>query len=141
MYSVVLPEPKIRNGAKYYDLLNSPTTSHLSSCIFNDTQKYVLPKATFSIQLVTDSWKYDKEVQFVAWSLKPPILKRRSKEDSGYYRFEAGYLEATHETAEQLRNVADLIDAIIGYAPIGYHVHHTPKVKVLTEKSDLSEML
>ena len=91
----MLAQPKIRNGAFYYDLLNMPTTSHLSSCVFSDTEKYVLPNATFSIQLVTNSWKYDKEVQFVAWSREKPKISKRSKDDSGYYRFEAGYLVAS----------------------------------------------
>jgi hypothetical protein len=142
MYSVI-PQPKIRNGAYYYDLLNSPTTSHLSSCIFNDTQKYTLSDATFSIQLVTNSWKYDSEVQFVAWSRQPPKLKGRAKDDSEYYRFEAGYLPASHETAEMLRDVADKIDIIMGYS--NYYVHtpvgsEKPK-RLITEKTNLAELL
>ena len=53
-------QPKIRNGAYFFDLLNSPGTTHFSSCVFNDTQKYILPNSTFSIQAVTNSWKYSK---------------------------------------------------------------------------------
>jgi hypothetical protein len=129
-----IPQPKIRNGARYYDLLNTPTTSHLSSCVFNDTQKYTLQDATFSIQLVTHSWKYGEEVQFVAWSRNPPKLERRSKDDSNFYRFEAGYLKATHETAEQLRNAADQIDKIIGYENTIYI--HNPGKRVIRNLED-----
>jgi len=108
-----LPSPKIRHGAKYYDLLNSPGTTHLSSCIFNRSYKYTLPDSTFSIQAVTDSYKYGCELQFVSWSRQPPILERRSKGDSVYYRFEAGYMPLTHESAQQLRAVADMIDTLL----------------------------
>jgi hypothetical protein len=111
-----VPPVKIRNGAYYYDLLNSTGTTHLSSCVYSDTKKYTLTESTFSIQAVTDSWKYGAELQFVSWSRKPPILERRSKDNSEYYRFEAGYMPLTHETAQQLRKVADNIDAIIGYS-------------------------
>ena len=111
--------------------------------MFNDTEKYTLKDATFSIQLVTNSWKYGREVQFVAWSRKPPRLEKRSKNDSEYYRFEAGYLPGTHETAEMLRDVADKIDAILGYS---YYVHtctEPPKKpkRLITGKSGLEEML
>lgn len=122
---VDLPEPKIRNNAFFYDLLNTPNTKHLSSCVFSETHKYTLPQATFSIQLVTNSWKYGSEIQFVAWSREPPKLERRAKDDSEFYRFEAGYLPASHETAETLRNVADRLDKIIGYDN-NVQVYHKP---------------
>lgn len=127
--------PKIRNGAAYYDLLNTPGTTHLSSCVFNETQKYVLPESTFSIQAVTHSWKYDKELQFVSWSRKPPRLERRAKDDSEYYRFEAGYMPLKHETAEQLRIVADQIDNIIGYSEpvVTYSAKPAKEIKRLVE--------
>ena len=109
-------QPKIRNGAYFFDLLNSPGTTHFSSCVFNDTQKYVLPNSTFSIQAVTNSWKYGEELQFVAWSRTPPVLSKRAKDDSLFYRFEAGYMLLSHSTAEQLREVADQIGAIVDYS-------------------------
>jgi hypothetical protein len=111
-----VPQAKIRNGAYYYDLINSPGTTHLSSCVFSDTHKYTLPNSTFSIQAITNSYKYKRELQFVSWSRQPPILERRAKDNSEYYRFEAGYMPLTHETAQQLRDVADKIDAIVGYS-------------------------
>lgn len=134
-------EPKIRNGAAYYDLLNTPGTTHLSSCVFNETQKYVLPESTFSIQAVTHSWKYDKELQFVAWSRKPPRLERRAKDDSEYYRFEAGYMPLTHETAEKLRNVADQIDTLINYSELEITVAYPSGKKIIRPKTNLAELL
>lgn len=134
MYSVI-PEPKQRNGALFYDLLNTPTTSHFSSCVFNDTQKYVLQDSTFSIQAVTNSWKYNQELQFVSWSRKPPVLSRRAKDDSDFYRFEAGYMSLSHETAEKLRDCADMIDTIIGYSEpvVVYSVKPKREIKSLMD--------
>jgi hypothetical protein len=131
------PEPKQRNGALYYDLLNTPTTSHLCSCVFNDTQKYVLDDATFSIQAVTHSWKYGEELQFVSWSKNAPVIHKRAKDDSGYYRFECGYLPLTHETADMLRRVANQIDAILSYSEPSVSVSHN----VFNENSNLVELL
>ena len=130
-----LPEPKQRNGALFYDLLNTPTTSHLSSCVFNDTQKYVLPNSTFSTQAVTHSWKYDQELQFASWSRNPPVLSKRAKDDSNFYRFEAGYMALSHETADQLRDVADQIDTIIGYSEpvVMYSVKPKREIKSLLD--------
>jgi hypothetical protein len=137
MYAA-LPAPKIRNGALFFDLLNSPGTTHLSSCVFNDTEKYVLPNSTFSIQAVTHSWKYGEELQFVSWSRDQPVIRKRAKDDSDYYRFEAGYMPLTHDTAEQLRRCADLIDAIICYEPVSVYVE--PR-RSLTGESNLAEIL
>jgi len=134
-----LPSPKIRHGAKYYDLLNSPGTTHLSSCIFNSTHKYTLADSTFSIQAVTDSYKYGSELQFVSWSRQPPILERRSKDNSGYYRFEAGYMPLTHESAQQLRDVADMIDTLL-YQDRLNSVVETCKFSV-TDRTNLAEVI
>ena len=133
----MFPEPRLRNGALYFDLLNSPGTTHLSSCVFSDTQKYTLPASTFSIQAVTGSWKYDRELQFVSWSREPPILERRAKDNSQFFRFEAGYMPLTHETSTQLREVANKIDAIIGYEPVKVTVNPAR----LTVKSNVAELL
>ncbi len=132
--------PKIRNGAHYYDLLNSPGTTHVSACIFNETQKYTLPDSTFSIQAVTNSYKYDRELQFVSWSRTPPRLEHRAKDDSEYYRFECGYIPLTHESAAQLRDVADKIDAIIGYSEPTLTFAVKPK-QVLTMESPIADVL
>ncbi len=134
------PEPKQRNGALFYDLLNTPTTSHLSSCVFSDAEKYVLPNSTFSIQAVTHSWKYGQELQFASWSRTPPVLSKRAKDDSNFYRFEAGYMPLSHETAEQLRNVADQIDSIINYEPVTFQMHSRP-TKVLAGNFRLEDVL
>jgi len=75
-----------------------------------------LPNSTFSIQAVTHSYDYGQELQFVSWSRQPPRLERRAKDNSEYYRFEAGYLPLTHESAQQLRDIADKIDQLIGYS-------------------------
>jgi len=120
MYSVSLPQAKIRNGARYYDLLVTPTTSHLTTATVNDKQKLVFHDSMFAIGLVTDSYKYGSEVQFISFTRKAPELKRRVDKDHEYYRVECGYLPGTHETAEMLRGVADKIDAILGYS---YHVY------------------
>ena len=108
-------QPKIRNGAFYYDLLVSPTTSHLTTATVNEKEKLVFYDSMFSIGLVTNSWKYGSELQFVSFSRKPPVLERRVDKEHGYYRLECGYLPGTHETAQKLRNVADQIDTIIRY--------------------------
>lgn len=113
---VEVPHPKIRNGARYYDLLVSPTTSHLTTATVNDKQKLVFHDSLFAIGLVMDSYKYGSEVQFISFSRRVPELKPRVDKEHGYYRVECGYLPASHETADQLRNVADQIDAIIGYS-------------------------
>jgi len=126
-----LIEPKIRNGARYYDLLVTPTTKHLSTATINDREKLVFHDSLFTVGLVTDSWKYGSEVQFISYTRKAPTLETRVEKDHEYYRVECGYLPGTHETAETLRNVADKIDAIIGYTPptIQYGPH-----KLLTMK-------
>ena len=113
---VSIPQPKIRNGAYYYDLLVTPTTSHLTTATINDKEKLVFHDSTFAVGLVTDSYKYGSEVQFIAYSRKAPELKARVDKEHGYYRLECGYLPGTHETADLLRNVADQIDAILCYS-------------------------
>lgn len=136
---ISLPQAKIRNGAKYYDLLVTPTTSHLTTATINDRDKLVFRDSQFSIGLVTDSWKYGAEVQFVAFTRKQPEVKRRVDKDHEYFRVECGYLVGSHDTAEMLRRVADKIDAILGY---GFDVHAEVRVpkRVLTGKSNLAEL-
>ena len=127
----------MRNGAYYYDLLNSPGTTHRSSCVFNDREKFTLPDSTFSIQAVTHSWKYGSELQFVSWSRKPPVLEKRAKDDSAFYRFEAGYMPLSHETADLLRDVANQIDALLDYEAPTVSVKH----KDFSRESNLAEIL
>jgi len=140
MYSVALPQPKIRDGAYFYDLLNSFTTSHLTTATIDDKRKLVFPESTFSIGAVTNSYKYGQELQFIGWSRSPPIKTKRVDKEHGYFRIES-YLELTHETADMLRGVADKIDAILGYS---YYIHTEPyrgPKKVITGESGLEEML
>ena len=88
---------------------------------------------------MTNSYKYGSEVQFVAYSRRAPVLERRVDKDHEYYRLECGYLPASHETANLLRNVADQIDVIVGYSePV---VTYSVKTKSFTEKSNLAEIL
>jgi hypothetical protein len=131
----VLPEPKQRNGANYYDLLVTPTTSHLTTATVNDKEKLVFPDSTFSIGLVTNSWKYEAELQFLSYSRKPPTLERRVDKEHTYYRLECGYLPGTHETAQQLRDIADKIDAILAYNEPT--VSYPGKVKEITRLSEI----
>jgi hypothetical protein len=136
-----LPSPKIRNGARYYDLLVAPTTSHLTMATVDAKTKLVFKDSLFSIGLVTDSWKYGSEVQFISFTRGQPKLRRRVDKDHEYFRVEAGYLPGTHETAEALRRCATLIDAILGFS---YHVHPVGAEKskrVITGKTKLEEML
>jgi hypothetical protein len=129
-------QPKIRNGACYYDLLVTPTTSHLTTATVNDKEKLVFHNSTFSIGLVTNSWKYGSEVQFTAFSREAPVLERRVDKDHAYYRLECGYMEASHETANKLRDVADQIDQIICYSePVVY------SKRQFTGESKLVELL
>ncbi len=133
-----LVSPEIRNGARYYDLLVTPTTSHLTTATVNDREKLVFHDSLFSIGLVTESWKYGSEVQFVAFSRKQPTLERRVDKNHEYYRIECGYFKGDHNTAQLLRDVADKIDQIIGYSePV---VYVEPK-RTITGKSQISELL
>jgi hypothetical protein len=97
-----------------------------------------LHDSTFSIQAVTNSWKYGAELQFVAWSRNPPVLSKRAKDDSLFYRFEAGYMPLNHETAQILRHVADKIDTIIAYCEL---VVSYSAPKMFNEKSNLAEIM
>lgn len=126
-----LVQPKVRNGAKYYDLLVTPSTSHLTTATVDAQDKLVFHDSLFTIGLVTDSYKYGSEAQFLSFSRKPPTLEPRVEKDHSYYRVECGYLPGTHQTADMLRDVADKIDTIIGYSTptiqIGPHKHLTMK--------------
>ena len=108
-----------RNGANYYELLNVPCTWHVSTAILNESEKLVYPETNFTIDAVTHSYKYGSELQFKSYSFKPPTLQRRVDKDHNVYRLECGYMPLTHDTAEKLRNVADLVDSIINYNIIG----------------------
>ena len=130
-------EPKIRYGAYYYDLLISPTTSHLTTATINEKEKLVFQDSTFAIGLVTNSYKYGSEVQFIAYSRKAPESKPRVDKEHGWYRLECGYLPGTHETAQKLRDVADQIDVILSYSEPTVTVNS----RVITEKSRLVEIL
>jgi hypothetical protein len=134
MYAVT-PQPKIRNGAKYYDLLVTPTTSHLTTATVNDKEKLVFPDSMFSIGLVTHSWKYGSELQFVAFSRKPPMLEKRVDKEHSYYRLECGYLPGTHETANKLREIANQLDAIIGYSEpvVSYSTKPKKEIKFVAD--------
>jgi hypothetical protein len=132
---IEIPTPKIRNGARYYDLLVSPTTSHLTTATVDNKEKLVFPDSTFAIGLVTDSYKYGSEVQFIAYTRKAPVLKARVDKEHGWYRLECGYLPGTHETAQRLRDCADMIDNVIGYSEpiITYQSSSGREIKKLTE--------
>lgn len=117
-----LPAPRIRNGAYYYELLSTPTTSGRTTATVNDKEKLLFDNSTFSVQLVTNSYKYGSELQFVAWSREAPHLEKRVDKEHFYYRLEVGYLPATHETAEKLRQVADMLDDVIGYESVSVSV-------------------
>ena len=134
MYSVI-PEPKVRNGACYYDLLVSSTTTHLTTATINDKEKLVFNDSTFAIGLVTNSYKYGSELQFIAYSRKAPELKARVDKEHGYYRLECGYLPGSHETAEKLRDCADMIDAITGFSEpvVEYSSKPRPVIKSLLD--------
>jgi hypothetical protein len=131
------PAPKLRNGACYYDLLVTPTTSHLTTATVNDREKLVFYDSTFSIGLVTNSYKYGSELQFIAYSRRAPEFKARVDKEHGYYRLECGYLPGTHETADLLRHVANQIDAILDYSEPTVTVNR----KVFNENSNLAELL
>ena len=133
-------QPKIRNGAYFYDLLVSPTTSHLTTATVSDREKLVFYDSMFSINLITNSFKYGSELQFTAFSREQPVLERRVNKEHGYYRLECGYLPASHETAENLRVVADQIDSIIGYSdPVVSYSAGT--LRVFNKHSNLAEIL
>ena len=102
------------NDCDYYELLAMPSTTHLASAIINDTQKYVYPESLFSIDLITHSWKYDKELQFKSYSKEAPTLERRVDKEHFYYRLECGYLPVDLTTANKLEEIADLIRFILG---------------------------
>ena len=139
METLAIPKAKMCNGVNYYDLLVSPTTSHLTTATINDKEKLVFNDSTFAIGLVTNSYKYGSEVQFISYSRRAPVLERRVDKDHEYYRLECGYLLGSHETAEKLRNVADQLDLIIGYtAPT---VSYSKPKRIFNEKSHLEDIL
>ena len=107
---------RLRNGASYFELLRVPTTSGRTTAIINDKEKLVYPDSFFTCDLITNSYRYGSELQFKSYSMKAPELKPRVDKDHSYYRLECGYLPASHETAEQLRDIADQIDRVIGYS-------------------------
>jgi hypothetical protein len=141
MYSVNIPEPRLRNGAYFYELLLTDTTSHLTTATINDKEKLVFADSKFSINLITDSWKYGTELQFTAFSRKAPVLKHRTDKEHDYYRLECGYLPGDHETADKLREMADMIDAIVGYSPVTFQVDPRPPLKVLDKDFRLEDVL
>ena len=118
-------------------MLVSSATSHLTTATVNDKEKLVFPDSTFTIGLVTNSYKYGSEVQFISYSRKAPELKRRVDKEHGYYRLECGYLPGTHETADLLRHVANQIDAILDYSEPTVTISH----RVFTEKTNLAELI
>jgi len=107
---------RVRNGAHYYELLKAATTSGRTTAIINETEKLVYPQSLFTVDLVTNSYKYGSELQFKSYSFKPPELHPRTDKEHQYYRLECGYLPATHETAQNLRGIADQIDRVLGYS-------------------------
>lgn len=113
---MMVEPPRIRNGAQYYELLRTMTTSGRTTAIVDATMKLSYPESMFTVDLVTNSYKYGSEVQFKSYSVKPPTVEKRVDKEHSYYRLECGYLPATHQTAEKLREMADKIDAVIGYS-------------------------
>lgn len=97
---------RIRNGAVYHELLKADSTTHLASAVINDSFKYVFNDSTFTVDLVTNSYKYGSELQFKAYSRRPPVLKPRVEKDHAYYRLEAGYLPVNYGTVRWLENLA-----------------------------------
>lgn len=107
-----------RNGACYVELLRSVNTQHVSTAVVDDKCKLVYPEAVFTVDAVLGSYKYGCELQFKAYTFKPPKLERRVDKEHSVYRLECGYLPLSHETAEALRRVADEVDALIGYGGV-----------------------
>jgi hypothetical protein len=141
MMQTEIPQPKLHNGMRSYELFSCQTTSHLTTAILNDKEKLVYPDATFVIDLITDSWKYGCELQFNCWSRKAPKVALRTKEDSAFYRCEIGYLPGTHETADKLREIANQIDVIVGYEPVTFTVEDRSTVRVLDKDFRLEDVL
>jgi len=102
-----------RNGAIYKELLRINNTSHLASAIVDDNVKLVYPNSIFTVDLVTNSYKYGSELQFKAYSTFPPIRKARVDKEHNYYRLECGYLPVTTKTRDFFLQCAMEIDAVL----------------------------
>jgi len=140
MYSVNVPQPRLRNDAYYYELLACPTTSHLTTATIDDKSKLEFQNSVFSVDLVTNSYKYGCELQFKSYTTSAPKVKPRVDKEHGYFRLECGYLPGTHETADLLRTLADQIDAIICYEPVTFQADPRP-VRVLDKDFRLEDVL
>jgi hypothetical protein len=106
----------VRNGCRYYELFKSPTTSGRVTAIVNATQKLLYEDAFFTIDAITNSYKYGSELQIKAYSHTPPRLVPRTDKEHTVFRLDPCYLPLIHATAEQFRNVANSIDQTIGYS-------------------------
>jgi len=139
MYSVTVPQPKLHNGLKCYELLSIPCLSTVS---LNQREKLLYPEecTNFVIDAVVGSWKHPNELQFNSWSWKAPAVVDRAKYDSEYFHNEPGRLDLSHDTADLLRTLGDQVDTLINYSEpvVMYSVN---KARVFNEKSNLAEML
>ena len=133
MYSVSLPSPVIRNGARFYNLLTLPNTRDMASATVDYDYKLTYPGAKFCVQAVTDSYKFSPELQFGSFSLSLPEQKRRGVYDSQYSHYartESGFLPLNHQTAIMLRSVADQVDALCNYSELTVDYSNRPRREV-----------
>ena len=117
MVSAVVGVPKINyTGFTSFHLAKWPIPSkHKAVATIDLERKLVFDKAEFCIDAIMNSWKYDRELQFVTLSHVPPEIVKRSDKEKRYYRLESGYLPLTRETASRLIDIGykilDILDA------------------------------
>jgi len=102
-----------RNGATYKQLLSMANTTHLASAIADDRWKLVYPESTFTVDLVTNSYKYGSELQFKRYGMVPPGRVRRVDKPQKFYRVECGYLPVSAATRDFFLECAYEVDALL----------------------------
>lgn len=117
MVSAVVGVPKINyNGFTSYHLARWPIPSkHKAVATIDLERKLVFHKAEFCIDAVVNSWKYDKELQFVTLSRVLPEVVNRVDKEKRYFRLESGYIPLSRETASRFIDIGykilDILDA------------------------------
>jgi len=106
-------QKRVHNGATFYELMKVLNDRADANAIINDTEKLLYPHSYFTVDLVTDSYKYDKQLQFKSWSYRPPTVVRRNDTDGKTYRLECGFLPVNRNTVMWLKYLANKIETFL----------------------------
>jgi len=106
-------QKRAHNGATFYELMKVLNDRADANAIINDTEKLLYPHSYFTVDLVTDSYKYDKQLQFKSWSYRPPTVVRRNDTGGKAYRLECGFLKVDRNTVRWLHFLADCVEQFL----------------------------